>query len=296
MTHRVILVGAGRWGSVHARKLAASRDSVLVGVVDPEVERARAAAALVAGAVAAPSLEALERAGVSADAAVVATPIPVLAPTARALLARGVHVLVEKPAATSGVEATDLGRLATSVDRVLAVGFVERFHLPAGANRGEHQRVVIRRAGPRRLGAGPLSLDWLVHDLDLAAHLLGPGLSVVAARPLGGSPGAADAEGLSVRLAGPGGRAARLDVLRGAARTFRRLRADALTVELAAGPLRHVDAEDALSAQWRAFLAAVEGRPAPRLARWRDAAEALARVGEIEALLAGLSGAARAAG
>lgn len=278
----VVVVGAGRWGALHVEKLRAMPGVRLVAVVDVEFDRAVRVAARTNSAMPLASLDGLDRLGLRPGAALVATPIGALSSVGRELLTRGWHVLVEKPVAGSALEARQLCRLADSVGRTLAAGFVERFNLPAGTPAGAHRRLVVRRTGPGSPGAGRLDLDWLVHDLDLAGWLLGPGLRVVGARALPAG------EGLSVRLAGPDERAARIDVLRGRPRTYRRLWLDGRRIDLKASTHR-----DALTAQWQAFLGAARGVPEPLLARGDAAASALSLV---EAVRTTMVSAERAAG
>lgn len=278
----VVVVGAGRWGSLHVAKLESIQGVRVAAVVDAEFDRAVRLAARSRSAFPLAGLDGLDRLGLGPGTALVATPIGALASVGRELLARGWDVLVEKPVAASSAEARQLCRLAETAGRTLAVGFVERFNLPADVPPAVHRRLVVRRTGPGATGGGRLDLDWLVHDLDLAGWLLGPGLHVVGARA------ATSGEGLSVRLAGPDGRAARIDVLRGRPRTYRRLWLDGRRIDLRAPAL-----PDALTAQWHAFLSATRGAPAPLLARGQSAVAALALV---EAVRGALAGAERAAG
>lgn len=269
----LVIVGAGRWGALHAEKLAGFPGVRLVAIVDPDLERARSLAARWPGSVALPGVEMLEHLPAMPTAALVATTIDALGPVTRELLLRRVHVLVEKPAAQSSADALHLAGLALEMDRVLAVGFVERFNGPRNASPGQHRRMVVRRAGAGSSGAGRLDLDWLVHDLDLAGWLLGGPLTVVGART-------PHEDRLSVRLSGPDGRSACLEVLRGRPRTYRRLWLDGERTDLAAPRAR-----DALGAQWRAFLAAVEGEPAPDLARGEAAVAALSLVEAVRRVI-----------
>lgn len=62
-----------------------------------------------------------------ADAAILALPHNLHAQTAKFLLERGVHVLVEKPMATSLAECQEMITAAEKNDRILAVGHMKRF-------------------------------------------------------------------------------------------------------------------------------------------------------------------------
>jgi predicted dehydrogenase len=268
----IAVVGAGRWGVLHAHKLAALPGVRLAAIVDRNAARAAALAAAFPGALALAAPEALPS---TVSAATVAVDLPALAPVAAALLERGLHVLVEKPAAPDAATAQALVALARQRARVLAVGFVERFNGALAALPPAGRRLVARRLGPPRPAAGPLHLDWLIHDLDLARFLLGPGLTVRRARTAEGD--------VRVRLAADDGREA---VLRAswAARAARRLWLDGARADL----LR--DANDPLAAQLAAFVRALDGGDRGPLASGEDAVAALrladdlaAGVGEVAA-------------
>ena len=122
--HHVLVVGAGSIGERHLRCfLATGRARVSFVEVKPAL---RATMAERYPAVKAfDSLDAgLDAPGV--DAAVIATPAPLHVPQAMAVLARGGHVLIEKPLGVSldGVES--LADAAASADAVAAVAYVLR--------------------------------------------------------------------------------------------------------------------------------------------------------------------------
>ncbi len=271
----VVLIGAGRWGTLHASKLAAMPGARLVAAVDLVPERARALAAAHPGCAALTDLRAISSLPTPPVAAVAAVPIGALATVAHDLLAAGLHVLVEKPGAASVAELRPLIALARQLRRVLVVGFVERFN-PGVTPLCSGRRLVIRRMGPGRPGAAPLHLDWLVHDLDLARLLLGPGLRVERVTARRGP-----AAELRVHLSHPEGREALLHVVRGDVSPTRRLSLDGRRVSLLVRP----PAPDPLTEQALAFFRAVRGGEAPRLAG-ADAALETLRLAEEVAMLA----------
>ena len=231
----------------------------MVAVVDPDLDRAQFVAAggvhgpALGPAVALSSLAGLDGLPERPVVALVATDIRNLAPVARALLEARLHVLVEKPAAATPGEARQLVETARARDRLLAVGFVERFNGGLASLPALGRRLVIRRVGPCAPTAGPLILDWLIHDLDLALWRLGAGLEVHSVRTLGDGGSA-----LQVRLQAADGRGALLHVDRGRGRSYRRLWLDGRRVDLAERCLA-----DPLTAQWVAFLRRVGGGPSP---------------------------------
>jgi predicted dehydrogenase len=181
---RVAVIGAGRLGGFHARKLARLEHAELVAVVDPLAEaRNRLAAECGAEALA----DYRDLAG-PIDAAVVAAPTRLHHAIALDLLKRGVHLLVEKPLCATSAEAEELAWAARRRGAVLAVGHVERFN-PAWAAavpyvlRPAPKYVEGVRAGPftfRCTDVGVV-LDLMIHDVELVLSLVGSPLRRVEA-------------------------------------------------------------------------------------------------------------------
>jgi len=163
------VVGAGSFGAHHARKYAALGDVELVGVYDPDGERARALAAELGCA----AFDALEPLLGRIDVATVASPASAHVEGALAALHAGVSIYVEKPLAT-GLDAADkLVSLAARKHRVLAVGHQERvvsramglLDLPEAPLFLEATR--FQPWGPRNTDVSCV-LDLMIHDIDLA--------------------------------------------------------------------------------------------------------------------------------
>ncbi|HEV7786333.1 MAG TPA: Gfo/Idh/MocA family oxidoreductase, partial [Thermoanaerobaculia bacterium] len=169
---RVGVFGTGAMGRNHVRLLSSLPGAELVGIYDPKPESA-AAAAHDHGARIFPRLEDL--AG-KIEAAVVAAPTVAHADMGCALLARSLHVLIEKPLAASLAEADRL--LDAAGDRVLAVGHVEFFNPAVQALLGvgtPPRFVEVQRLGvfsPRSLDVDVV-LDLMIHDLQIL-HALDP--------------------------------------------------------------------------------------------------------------------------
>src|ERR1017187_8936767 len=102
---RVGVIGAGVMGSNHARVLAGLPDITLVGVVDP-LPAPRTRATELAGCRTFAGLDALIAEGV--DAVTIAAPTHLHHEVALACIAHGVHILVEKPIASSVEEGRDI--------------------------------------------------------------------------------------------------------------------------------------------------------------------------------------------
>ena len=189
-TLRLAVVGCGAVTErYHLPALLASRDVRVVAFVDPTIDRARSLAGRVDGAVAGSDPEQLAE---RFDAALLAAPNAVHEPIAVPLLARGVHVLVEKPMARTAGECDRMLEAAAAGGAVLAVGHDFR-HFPvaryardlfASSMLGDIRRVDVRQsAGGRwpyaspaalsRESGGGVLLDFGVHLLDLLLWWLG---------------------------------------------------------------------------------------------------------------------------
>ena len=121
---RIGVFGAGALGRHHTRILSQHPGAQLVGIHDPHRATADAVAAEHGCSV---FDDAQDLAG-KIEAAVVASPTTTHAEVGARLLRAGIHVLVEKPIASSLEEADRLLEAAASRGRVLAVGHVEFFN------------------------------------------------------------------------------------------------------------------------------------------------------------------------
>jgi predicted dehydrogenase len=164
----------GELGSRHARLYAELPGAKLVGVADVDPERGGAVASRY-GVRAAADFEELVP---EIDAASVAVPTSSHSEVAMRLLEAGIHVLVEKPIASSLDEARRMVELAAKRGLVLASGHTER-HNPAVEALLEQAKaprfVEVHRLGsfsPRSLDIDVV-LDLMIHDLDVVAALVG---------------------------------------------------------------------------------------------------------------------------
>jgi predicted dehydrogenase len=170
---RVGVVGVGHIGKNHARLYAELSGGQFTAIHDTDEARARRLADEF-GIAAAASLE--EFAG-QVDAASIATPTNTHFDIARELLARGKHLLIEKPIAENTAHATELAELAAAHGLVLQVGHVERFNpvLSALEKRLTNPRFIeAHRLSPypnRSTDIGVV-LDLMIHDLEIILHLV----------------------------------------------------------------------------------------------------------------------------
>jgi predicted dehydrogenase len=168
---RVGVVGVGVMGSNHARVIAGLPGAELVGVADPDRKQAEFVARTL-GCAAVSTVEELLDLGV--DAVTIAAPTHLHHGIALTCVARGVHIMVEKPIASSVDEGRDIIAAARRANVALMVGHVERFN-PAveaikDAIRGEDiLSIGITRVGPfpPRMSNVGVVIDLAVHDIDL---------------------------------------------------------------------------------------------------------------------------------
>ena len=165
----------GVFGRNHARvyhELEMQGEPVrLVGVVDPNLDRADAVAREF-GCRAFGSVEQMLTTHSEVRAASVAAPTVHHLEVARSLMEGGVDVLIEKPLAASLAEAEELVQLAAAHKRVAQVGHLERFNPAVRATVPllthpmffEVHRLSVFT--PRSLDVDVV-LDLMIHDLDI---------------------------------------------------------------------------------------------------------------------------------
>ena len=168
---RVGVIGAGVMGSNHARVFAGLPGVSLVGVVDPSPAH-RTRATELASCNSFETLDQLFAEGV--DAVTVAAPTHLHHEVALACIASNVHVLVEKPIASSVEEGREIVAAAQAAGVTLMVGHVERFNPAVAAVKqaitGEDiLSIAITRVGPfpPRMSNVGVVIDLAVHDIDL---------------------------------------------------------------------------------------------------------------------------------
>lgn len=186
---RVAVVGVGTMGKNHVRVFKEMPNVDLVAIVDKDRAMVDFSGRIYNVPVYTDFCEMLEKE--KPDAVSVAVPTVAHYPVARALLEAGCHVLVEKPITETLDEAYELIQLAGRVNRVLAVGHIERFNpavtelkrrLEAG-QLGRIFQVHARRLGPfpSRIRDVGVVMDLATHDLDIMQYLLGKSVSRVFA-------------------------------------------------------------------------------------------------------------------
>jgi predicted dehydrogenase len=178
---RVGLIGFGYWGPNLARNFSAFPGTRVVAVADRDEARRRAVGPLYPWAAVHADAEALF-ADPAVDAVAIATPLFTHFPLARAALAAGKHVLVEKPLAGSVAECEELEALARANGRTL---MVDHTFLYTGAVRKIREIIEAGQLGrvlyfdSVRINLGLFQPDFNVvwdlapHDLSILDYALG---------------------------------------------------------------------------------------------------------------------------
>jgi predicted dehydrogenase len=221
------LVGAGQWGThAHLPALLAQSDIDVVAVADPDIERARAAAAKGGSNGVYASAEEL-LAGEPLDLLIVAAPTEAHAPIVSGALRAGIAVLCEKPLTNTVEEGLALADLAEHARVPSSVGFSFRYAPPLQALKRDIAHGALGelwllemfeynaqfhpsrgkpmnwKGDPALARAGAL-LEYGSHLIDLAAWLAGP-IEEVHASLTRVLPGARldDIATMQVRFGGP---------------------------------------------------------------------------------------------
>jgi UDP-N-acetylglucosamine 3-dehydrogenase len=168
---RIGVIGVGVMGSNHARVLSELPGVKLVGVVDPDSkQRNRVAHTL--GCAAFADLEDLVRQGV--DAVTIAAPTHLHREIALECAKRGIHMMVEKPVASTIEEGRAIVAAAHRAGITLMAGHVERFNpavqsLKKAIKNENILSIAITRVGPfpPRMSNVGVVIDLAVHDIDL---------------------------------------------------------------------------------------------------------------------------------
>lgn len=170
---RIGVIGVGHLGARHAEIYAAMPGVRVAAVCDTDVARAKEVARRLGCDALTDHRELASR----VDAASVAVPTTLHGPIGLELLRAGVHLLIEKPIATSLAEADALIREARKRTLTLQVGHIERFNtaIQAAQQLLEHPRFLeIHRLSPYPFRGTDVSvvLDVMIHDLDLLLTLV----------------------------------------------------------------------------------------------------------------------------
>ncbi len=172
-TIRAGVVGTGHMGINHVRVYSELEHCELTAIYDADPAAARAASKKFR----VPAAASLEEFADCVDAATICTPTTTHFAIGKTLLARGKHLLVEKPIAENSADAHALAQLAQEHGCVLQVGHIERFNpaLQALEAKLRNPRFLeVTRLSPypgRSMDIGVV-LDLMIHDIEIILHLV----------------------------------------------------------------------------------------------------------------------------
>ena len=177
------VVGAGVFGGHHARKYQEDPRTELIGIYDVDTARA----AKLAAELGVKAFSNMDNLYDKVQLVTIATPPQTHASAAAAALEYGKHTLIEKPIATSLFEADLLLQVAAMNKLVLACGHQERlvfeamglFDIP---DRPTEITSIREGTWTGRSADVSVTLDLMVHDLDLALKLIGEGPEAIEAK------------------------------------------------------------------------------------------------------------------
>jgi len=174
MKVKVGVVGLGFMGSAHARVYSNLKECELVGICDSNSDKKHLAKAYNCKFFE-DSEEFLEE---NLDAVSVCTPTSMHKDVVIDALEKGKHVLVEKPFSDSLRNGEEMVRKAANMDRLLAVGYIERFNSAVGKLKelvdfSQIYSTVSMRFGPfpPRMKYSGVFLDLASHEIDILNYL-----------------------------------------------------------------------------------------------------------------------------
>jgi predicted dehydrogenase len=184
-TLRVGVVGVGYLGKIHARIYSRLPDVELIGVVDIDPTAAEASAKECGCTAYTDATVLLDK----VDAVSIVVPTVQHLSVARPFLEHGIHMLLEKPIASTLEEGAEIVRLAEQRGAMLQIGHLERYN--AGvmglAARIKNPRFIeAHRIGEFVARATDVDVvsDLMIHDIDIILSLVGAPLSTVSATGL----------------------------------------------------------------------------------------------------------------
>ncbi len=179
---RVGVIGAGALGFHHVRIMREMPGVSFAGFYEANAARA----AHVTRELQVPALPSVEALLDVVDAATIVVPTPAHFAVARTALARGKHLLIEKPIAATLAEADELVAVAARAGALIQTGHVERFNraIRAALPYVDAPRFIesdrLAPFNPRGSDVAVV-LDLMIHDIDLVRTLVGSAVSGLTA-------------------------------------------------------------------------------------------------------------------
>ena len=181
---RIAVIGAGHLGRIHAKLIAANTSCELAAVADPSSESRQ----YLETQLHAPTLADFRELDGAIDGAIIAAPTFLHHKIGTWCLSHGIHVLVEKPIASTLEEAKELVHLAKANNRTLQVGHVERFNPAWHFASMQLSKNTIRYVEAAREGTYTgrstdigIVMDLMIHDIDLILSAVKSPVDLVSA-------------------------------------------------------------------------------------------------------------------
>lgn len=175
------IIGAGNMGRHHARIYNEMPAANLIAICDTNKSKAGDLAYKYDCAYYIDCLEMLRQSRI--DAVSIAVPTHMHTSVALQMMEMGLHVLLEKPIASSLAEAKEIIEKAREKNIKLMIGHVERFNpavrrmkeLISDGRLGEIISINIKRVGglPPQMKDANVIIDLGIHDIDICNYLLG---------------------------------------------------------------------------------------------------------------------------
>ncbi len=179
---KIGLVGAGHLGKIHANCIELVNGVTLYGVFDTNEETTHQ----VADAHNAKAFQTLEELIAAVDIVDIVTPTLSHFEVAVKCIRAGKHVFIEKPITETSEQARKLIKLAQEAGIKAHVGHVERFN-PAFVQAESYIRAPmfieahrLAEFNPRGTDV-PVVLDLMIHDIDIALHLVNSPVKKISA-------------------------------------------------------------------------------------------------------------------
>ncbi|QLH43587.1 MAG: Gfo/Idh/MocA family oxidoreductase [Coxiellaceae bacterium] len=179
---KTAVIGVGYLGKYHAEKYSFLPNSELVAVCDTNLQQCQEVATSHGVAAVTDYRDLIGQ----VEAVTIAVPTLLHHQVAKVFLANKVHVLVEKPIASTVAEAEELIALANANQVVLQVGHLERFNCALQALHTILDRprfIESYRLAPFRPRGTDVNvvLDLMIHDIDIIQDIVGAPISRIAA-------------------------------------------------------------------------------------------------------------------
>ena len=178
---KMAVIGVGSMGRNHARVLMDIPDVQMVGIADKSLNNAHIVADKYRIPVYEDHNQLFEEC--SPSAVIIAVPTTHHREIAIDAIKRGIHVLIEKPIASTIEEAEDIIQTADQHHVIIAVGHIERFNpavieLKRRIDAGELGQIFMIHARrlspyPRRINDVGVAKDLATHELDMMRYLTG---------------------------------------------------------------------------------------------------------------------------